>query len=709
MDYEIAGMRCAGCASRIERVLKKVAGDEVVVNFATHRARVQDAVASSVVVAAVEKLGYQATPVVPATPTAKTVRSRQGEAARRDLVVSFVFGLPVLALGMLHLDFAGNGAIQAVLTLLVLALPGRQFFVRAVKGLRHGIVGMDTLVALGCAAAFGASLASLIAGRHEYYFEAAAMIVSFILLGRHLEERARGASLDAIDRLRGLAAKQAVLLDEAGGERSVDVAAIKAGDRIVIRPGEKVPVDAVIIDGGSTFDESLVTGEAVPVAKTAGDPLLGATLNTGFHRVVARATAGTAGSVVARIAGFVEAAQASKAQMQRLADRIALYFVPTVLVLAALTLLVWRFGLGVDGGIALKNAIAVLVIACPCALGLATPMAMLVATGAAARKLILIRGAPGLERIGKLRTLVVDKTGTLTKGRPHVVTVLYEPGIEERLALAAAAAAERSSLHPIAMALIVHAEERGLRLPAPSFFEERPGLGVRAVVDAVDCLVGSLQLMRGAGVALPSGWLALEHDERSTVYVALDGKPAAAFVIDDELRPAAQAAMAALRKLGVRVVMATGDREAPARRVAQVLGIDEVHAGVQPEGKVALLRALKRRGEAVGMVGDGVNDAPALAEADVGIAIGTGADVAIDAALVVLPQGDLGLVAEAVSLSSRTVTVMRQNLAWAFMYNAFALPLAAFGKLSPMIASAAMALSSLSVVLNSLRLRGRGP
>jgi Cu+-exporting ATPase len=248
-----------------------------------------------------------------------------------------------------------------------------------------------------------------------------------------------------------------------------------------------------------------------------------------------------------------------------------------------------------------------------------------------------------------------------------------------------------------------------LRLPAPSFFEERPGLGVRAVVDAVDCLVGSLQLMRGAGVALPSGWLALEHDERSTVYVALDGKPAAAFVIDDELRPAAQAAMAALRKLGVRVVMATGDREAPARRVAQVLGIDEVHAGVQPEGKVALLRALKRRGEAVGMVGDGVNDAPALAEADVGIAIGTGADVAIDAALVVLPQGDLGLVAEAVSLSSRTVTVMRQNLAWAFMYNAFALPLAAFGKLSPMIASAAMALSSLSVVLNSLRLRGRGP
>lgn len=702
MNYELGGMRCAACASRIEKALNRISGDKAVVNFATRLARVPDEVAADIVCQAVESLGYEIRPVA----DFRTDPSLQpADASRDEMLLGILLGSPVFFLAMLHVNFVGNGVLQLVLTAAVLIIPGRRFFIRALRDLRNGLIGMDCLVALGAASAFCLSAVLLGLERSDFYFESASMIIVFVLVGRYLEDRARAASISSINQLRSLATKYAIVLDGLGEQKEVEVSKIDVDTRFLVRPGERVAVDAVVLQGESMFDESLVTGEAIPVGKKTGDSLLGSTVNSGFSPVIARAVSGVEATVVAQIAAIVESAIFSKAKIQKLVDQISQYFVPTVVLFSFLTLLTWKFVFDINWSEAIIHAITVLVIACPCALGLATPMAILVGTGAAARHRILIRGATGLERSGQLRTLIIDKTGTLTQGHPQVVESRYEPGVNEQMALAAAAAAEKSSLHPVAMALIAHAESRGISLKQAEKMEECPGLGVRATVDSVACLVGNLEFMRQEGIKAPGTWLNLEDEERSIIFVALDGTAAAAYLIDDELRPSAWSAISELRQQGVRVVMATGDRYPPAERVARALGIEDFYANLKPQAKLDLVKALKRPGEAVGMVGDGVNDAPAIAEADVGIAIGHGADISLDAATIVLPRGDLTSVAKAVAISRRTILIMRQNLIWAFIYNAFAISLAAFGKLTPMIASAAMALSSLSVILNSLRLR----
>lgn len=706
MEFEITGMRCASCAARVETAIKKVAGDTAVVNFATHRARVGPGVNAAAVIAAVTEVGYQAKPLVFAGE-----EQEEGHKDERHsgLMLPLVLGIPVTFIGMVHLTATWALLVSSVLTAAMLVGPGRGYFLRAWSSLRRGAVGMDLLVAIGSSAAMLASLGAWFMGGHEVYFEAAAATIMFLSVGQFIETKARRSSLAAIDRVRSLASKEALLLEADGRERLVPTSAIKIGDRLVIRPGEKVAVDARIVDGSSLFDESLVTGESVAVAKGYGDQLVGATINSGGGRVVAQATAGAEGSVVGRVAAMVDEANTKKAKMQRLADQLAAYFVPVVLLLALVTLVYVLLTKGWDSyGLALQRAVAVLVVACPCALGLATPMAILVATGTAARRLILIRGVQGIERAGKVNAVVVDKTGTLTEGRPQVVEVIYREGIEPMVALGAAAAAEQSSLHPLAMAIRVHAEHQGITLPQVVRFHEVTGIGVEATVlhggAEILCHAGRLALLRAQEIPIPESWSGYELDPRSLVYVAINRKAAAVFFVEDKIRDTSASAVAAMTKMGIEVVMATGDRRETAERVAEQLGIKDVRFGLNPGDKVKVVEGLKAKGKIVAVLGDGVNDAPALAAADVGIAVGNGADIAIDAAHFVLPRGDMQSAVVAIRLASKTAAVMRQNLGWAFVYNAAVLPLAAAGMLSPMVASVAMALSSFSVVANSLRL-----
>ena len=464
-----------------------------------------------------------------------------------------------------------------------------------------------------------------------------------------------------------------------------------------------------MVEGQSAFDESMLTGEAEPVVRGAGERIVGATLNSGRGRVVVRLTAVAGDTVLAHLVSLVEEAQASKAKVQRLADLVSLYFVPAVLVVAAVTWLVWAVALhaGLTG--ALGPAVAVLVIACPCALGLATPTAILAGTGRAARELILIRSAPGLEQTGRVTTVVFDKTGTLTEGRPRVTALRLAPGQDEARVLALVAAAEAASQHPLAAAVVAYAEAAGVRPARLASATEHAGRGIVAVASGPDgpvtCVVGRRQFLEENGIPLPAAWVADAAGTGGLFYAAIGGEPAAEFVVEDPIRPSSREAARALARLGVKLIMATGDRAQTAEAVAAVVGVTDVRAGLLPEDKVALVKALRAAGEVVAMVGDGLNDAPALAAADVGIAVGSGADIALDAAALVIPHGNLAKVADAVLISRRTMRIIRQNLAWAFMYNVLAIPVAAAGQLSPMIAAAAMAFSSVSVVGNSLRLR----
>ena len=730
----IEGMTCASCVGRVERMVARVPGVRSVgVNLATGRASVEAAawVEASSIEAAVAKAGY--TPrAIEADRWSRRREAGDERTLGRDLVVAAIFTLPVLVLemgGHLVPAFAaatdralGATAVDVVAfacATLVLFWPGWRFYRHGLPALWHGAPDMNALVVLGASAAWGFSSVAafaprvLPAGTAGTYFDAAATIVTLILLGRTLEARARGRAGDAIARLVELRAKTA-RVERDGAFVDVPIDAVHVGDLVQVRPGEAVPVDGSVRDGGSFLDESMITGEPMPVAKAPGDPVTGGTLNgTGAFTFVAEKVGGA--TVLAQIIRTVEDAQGAKLPIQALVDKVTRWFVPAVLGAAALTFVAWMaFGPTPALGLAVVNAVSVLIIACPCAMGLATPVSIMVGTGRAAELGVLFRRGEVLQALRGVATIAFDKTGTLTEGRPTLTDFVCADGFADDDVLAMAAAAEAGSEHPVGAAVVAAARGRNVTVPAAHDFAARPGLGVTASVGTRSVMVGADRMMAEAGIDVTSfaaGVARLAGEGRTPLYVALDGRLAALLAVADPVKATTPAAMAALRRLGPRAAMITGDARRTGEAVAARVGIDEVVADVRPDGKVAALRALRTRGP-VAFVGDGINDAPALAEADVGIAVGTGTDVAIASADVVLMGGDLAGVATAVALSRATMRNIRQNLAWAFGYNAVLIPVAAGAlypiagvTLSPMLAAGAMALSSVFVVTNALRLK----
>jgi Cu+-exporting ATPase len=655
----------------------------------------------------------------------------------RRLIFAVALTIPLLAVAMsdwLPADpLGGRLSMRArVLVELALATPvclgsGAPFLVRAVASVRHRSLNMFTLVGLGVGVAYAYSVVAALgpaifppsfrdaSGEVAVYFEAAAVIVTLILLGQVLELRARSETGAALRKLVGLAAKLARRLRDDGTEEDVPVEAVQVGDRLRVRPGERVPVDGVVLEGRSRVDESMVSGEPTPVAKAPGDAVVGASCN-GTGALVVRAEKVGEDTLLSRIVARVAEAQRSRAPVQKLADTVAGYVVPAVIAVAAMTFVAWALvGPAPRMAHALVSAVSVLVIACPCALGLATPMSILVATGKGATMGVLFKNAEAIEALRKVDTVVVDKTGTLTEGKPKLVTVIPQPGITESDLLRVAAALERSSEHPLASAIVGGAEARGIRPPMATAFESFPGRGICGKVDGRRVVVGNGTLLESVGVPVESlapAAEALRREGQTVVFAAIDGKLAGALGVADPLREGTRDAIGALRREGLRVVMLTGDRQTTADAVARTLALDEVVADVLPDEKADVVERLQAAGRVVAMAGDGINDAPALARACVGVAMGTGTDVAIDTAGVTLVQGDLRALLRARRLSRETMANIRQNLFFAFVYNGVGVPIAAgvlypaFGVLlSPVVAAAAMSLSSVSVVANALRLR----
>ncbi|OZI18374.1 copper-translocating P-type ATPase [Bordetella genomosp. 9] len=748
IELAIEGMSCASCVKRVENALAAVPGvRSASVNLATERARVAwdqaGAATADALVAAVAKAGYGARPLVPENDeTARQAAAREQEARRlgRRFAVALALSLPVFLLEMGgHLVPALHHALDAyvglerlwllqwLLTSLVLAGPGRDFFLKGGAALARGGPDMNSLVAVGAGSAWLYSTVATFMpdwlppeARHVY-FEAAAVIVTLILLGRLLEARAKGRTGAAIARLASLQPRRARVLR---GDDTVDlpIEDVRSGDVVRIRPGEKIPVDGVVRDGASFVDESMITGEPVPVEKTAGDAVTGGTLNTQGTLTV-QVTHTGADTALARIARMVQDAQGAKLPIQSLVDRITYRFVPAIMAIAAVTFFAWlAWGPSPALPQALVHAVAVLIVACPCAMGLATPMSIMVGTGRAADLGVLFRQGDALQSLRDVGTVAFDKTGTLTQGKPAMTDMALAAGFRRDDVLAWTASVQAASEHPIASAIVAAARAEGLPATSVSGFQAISGAGVQGEVQGRQLLVGAERLMGEHGVDVAGLRDRAENWARAgktAIYVAIDGVAAAVMAVEDPVRPTSAASIAALRAAGIRTVMITGDNRHTAQAVARVLGIDEVHAEVLPEGKVQAVRDL-RQGDAAGaagrpllaFVGDGINDAPALAAADVGIAIGTGTDVAIDAASVVLMAGDPAGVPRAIAISRATLANIRQNLFWAFVYNVALIPLAAGAlallhgpSLSPVFAAAAMALSSLFVVGNALRLR----
>ena len=697
VDLQVDGMTCASCVARVEKRLNRLEGVRATVNLATASASVDydpHSAAADTLVRAVETTGYTARVRTPDTAPAP-----DQDCARRLLVAG---PLTVLVLGLTMLpgvpDTAWVRWLALVLATPVVVYGGWPFHRAAFVNARHAASTMDTLVSLGTLVAYGWSLVQAVFGGTHTYVEVAATVTTFLLAGRWSEARAKVRAGSALRGLLELGAKRAMVLDEHGTERSVDVAELEPGTHFVVRPGEQVATDGVVLEGRSGVDESMLTGESLPVDKTVGDEVVGATVNRS-GRLVVEATRVGGETALARMAALVSHAQATKAPVQRLADRISSVFVPVVLVLAALTFLVWAtLGHPVSGFTA---AVAVLVIACPCALGLATPTAFLVGTGRAAQLGIVVREATVLESSRRIDTVVLDKTGTVTSG---AMSVQGFTSLDDS-ALPLAGALEGFSEHPIARAITEYAASGHAAVHG---FVNHEGLGVSGVVDGRAVWVG-----RPDGEALPArleqGVDSARAGGLTAVLVRVDERPVAVFAVGDTVKPNSAEAVARLHVLGLRTVLLTGDHAASARAVAAQVGIDEVIADVRPDEKVATIEALRREGRVVAMVGDGVNDAAALLQADLGVAMGTGTAVAIEAGDLTLMSGDLRAVADAIVLSRRTLTIIRQNLGWAFGYNLVGIPVAALGLLSPMVSGAAMALSSVCVVTNSLRLRSFRP
>jgi Cu+-exporting ATPase len=725
LDLPITGMTCASCANRIERRLNDLDGVTASVNYATEKATVDfdaAAVAPDELVAAVEAAGYQA--VLPTEVPEDEPAEEADETAplRRRLLISALLSAPVLALAMIRpLQFDNWQWLSLQLATPVILWGAWPFHRAAWANLRHGAATMDTLISMGVLAAWGWSLYALFvgdagmpdmrmsfdlvpdragAGASEIYLEVGAVVTTFILAGRYFEARAKRRAGAALTALLELGAKDVAVLDPDGGERRVPVEQLAVGDRFVVRPGEKVATDGVVEQGASAVDQSLLTGESLPVEKQPGDEVAGATVNAG-GRLVVRATKVGADTALAQIARLVTDAQSGKAPVQRLADRVSGIFVPIVIGLAVATLGFW-LGAGESAEFAFTAAVAVLIIACPCALGLATPTALLVGTGRGAQLGLLIKGPEILESTRRVDTIVLDKTGTVTTGRMSLVDVVADDPDE---ALRLAGAVEHASEHPVARAIAAARDD----LPPVEAFTNREGLGVEGVVDGHGVQVGRPALMADWGLRVPehldAARRAAEARGQTAVLAAWDGEVHALLVVADTVKPTSAEAVASLKALGLRPILLTGDNEATARAVAAEVGIEEVIAEVLPSDKAAVVERLQAEGRVVAMAGDGVNDAPALAQADLGLAIGTGTDVAIEASDLTLVSGDLRSAADAILLSRRTLRTIKQNLGWAFGYNVAALPLAAAGFLNPVIAGAAMALSSVSVVANALRLR----
>ncbi|HTY57821.1 MAG TPA: heavy metal translocating P-type ATPase [Bacteroidota bacterium] len=726
----VEGMTCASCVLRVEKALKKVDGvSGATVNLATEETTITfDPLKVSLerLRAAVSDAGYAlGTPV--AENDAGESAERYNAALRKlaiELAVSASLTIPVMAISMLSmtawfhsavpLDMQGVNILLLLLTTPVLLFSGRRFFSGFWKTALHMTADMNTLVAVGTGAAFIYSAAAVLfpgslgsgADGGSVYFDTAATIITLILTGKYMEARAKRRASDAIRGLLGLQPSTARVLRE-GRESDIPVGNVVPGDTLIVRPGERIPVDGIVASGSTTVDESMVTGESLPVEKTSGDRLVGGTVNRNGS-VTLRATAVGAHTVLAQIVKLVEEAQGSKAPIQNLADRVASVFVPAVIVLAILTFLGWEFLAGATFVHAMVNFIAVLIIACPCALGLATPTAMTVGIGVAANHGILIRNAGSLEKVKSVTTIVMDKTGTLTAGEPTVTDIipLRESTREDLLGFAAAV--EGRSEHPLAGAVVDSARRRHLDLREVESFRAVTGLGVTGVVEGRRVAAGSEAMMREEGVDVSSARTIVDRlsgEGKSLLFVAVDGAPAGIIGVADRIKPTSTQAVADLRRMGIDVIMLTGDNETTARAIASQAGIERVFSGVLPAGKADCIRRLQAEGRTVAMVGDGINDAPALAVADVGIALGTGTDIAMEAADITLMKGDLATIAHAISLSSGTLRIIRQNLFWAFLYNLIAIPLAAFGLLTPALAAGAMALSSVSVVTNSLRLR----
>jgi P-type Cu+ transporter len=748
VQLSITGMTCAACAARVEKKLNELGGVTAAVNFGTSRASLTvhgpESVPAERLIAAVEQAGYGAAVIV--QPGERPDREspdaqRGGDAAlvrhlRRRLVVALVFFVPLSDVSVLlslfpAYRFPGWQWVLVALAAPVAGWAAWPFHRAALRNARHGAVSMDTLVSLGIAAACGWSVfAMFVLDRHQarvsalqlllhasgggIYLEVAASVTTFLLAGRWYEARARRDAGDAMRELASAAPAEASVLDRDGTERRVPVARLIPGDRVVVRPGEAIAADGLVDFGESALDTSMMTGEPVPADAAVGEAVMAGTVVVS-GRIIVRASRTGQDTQLAHLVGLIERAQADKSSAQRLADRICGFFVPAVLAAAALTLAGWLLA-GGPAERAFSAALAVLIIACPCALGLATPAALVVACGRGAELGIFIKGHQALEASRDVDTVLLDKTGTLTTGAMSVVAVQQADGVSREVLLRRLGAVEHASRHPVAAAVSAFAEAAAGPLPAVTGFRSLTGLGVRGVADGTEVIAGRQDLLASLGLMVPdclarqrAEW---EKDGRTVVLAGWDGQVTGAVAVADAVQPSAPAAVAGLRELGLRTVLVTGDSEAAARQIAAVTGVDEVIAGALPDDKVTVLQDLQRRGLRVAMAGDGINDGPALAAADLGMALGTGADVAISAADMILMRNDLTVIPDAIRLARATLRVIRRNLAWAFGYNVAAVPLAAAGFLNPLIAGAAMAASSAFVVASSVRLRrfaGTGP